>query len=405
MERKLNRFVKLYPWFAGLTGDLLFYIAIDTLFLTAVKELSAAQIVSLTTVSTVACIILQFPLLWIIQRIGNTASVRLGSLLLLLASVSITFGRSYLWIAAGRVMHGMAAVFNSASYVALENNLELMDKSEDYLRVRTAGTTVYSVITMVISFVASQMFNWNHYLPMYGCIATCAAGFVLSFFLEDRSKYNKIVPKKAAKTGKLPLGKLILLTIFVFGLFYPIVQNGQSDGKLFIQQQLLLDFSLEETSLIIGVMLVVSRIVRVFSNLVFPKVYRKLNAKVGILLPVLLLSSVALMLFGSLIPWTVLKIVVMSIGYIIILFIRDPFRLYIQDVVLARTQREHHQTLLTTMEFAVKVGTAATSFCFTLVLLEHTMLEVMGIMLLIGIIEVLLSVRLYRMITAGKAAA
>ena len=40
MERKLSRFVKLYPWFAGLTGDLLFYIAIDTLFLTVVKELT-----------------------------------------------------------------------------------------------------------------------------------------------------------------------------------------------------------------------------------------------------------------------------------------------------------------------------------------------------------------------------
>ena len=51
---------------------------------------------------------------------------------------------------------------------------------------------------------------------------------------------------------------------------------------------------------------------------------------------------------------------------------------------------------------AVKVGTAATSLCFTLVLLEHTMLEVMGIMLGIGLIEVLLSVRLYRMITAAK---
>lgn len=402
LERKLNRFVKLYPWFAGLTGDLLFYIAIDTLFLTAVKELSAAQIVSLTTVSTVACIALQFPILWLIRRIGNTASARTGALLLLLASLFITFGDSYLWIAAGRVMHGMAAMFHSVSYVSLENNLELMDKSEDYLRVRTAGNTVYAVITMVISFVASQMFNWDHYLPMYGCIATCTAGFVLSFFMVDQSKYNKIVPKEAEKKKKLPLGKLIVLTIFVFGLFYPIVQNGQSDGKLFIQQQLLLDFSLEETSLIIGVMLVFSRIVRVLSNLVFPKVYRKLKATVGILLPVLLFSSVALMLFGSLIPWILPKILVMSFGYIIILFIRDPFRLYIQDVVLARTAREHHQTLLTTMEFAVKVGTAATSLCFTLVLLEHTMLEVMGIMLGIGLIEVLLSVRLYRMITAAK---
>jgi MFS family permease len=135
MEQKLKRYVKLYPWFHGLTGDLLFYIAIDTLFFTAVKELSAAQIVSLTTVSTVACILLQFPVLWLIHRIGNTASSRISALLLLLSSVSITFGGSYLWIAAGRVMHGVSLMFHSVTYVALENNLELMGRSEDYLKV------------------------------------------------------------------------------------------------------------------------------------------------------------------------------------------------------------------------------------------------------------------------------
>lgn len=399
-ERKLSRYVKLYPWFHGLTADLLFYIAIDTLFLTAVKELSAAQIVSLTTVSTVACIALQFPVLWLIHRIGNTASARASALLLLLSALSITFGRSYVWIAAGRVMHGMAVMFHSVTYVALENNLELMDRSEDYLKVRTAGNTVYSVITMVISFVASPMFNWNRYLPMYGCIVTCAIGFILSFFMVDQSKYNKIQHKKTEKTQKLPLGKLILLTILVFGLFYPIVQNGQSDGKLFIQQHLLLDFSLDNTSLIIGVMLCVSRIVRVISNLLFPRFYRRYQEKMGVILPSFLCSSIALMLFGSLIPWVVLKILVMGLGYIIILFIRDPFRLFIQDVVLNRTAREHHQTLLTIMEFAVKIGTAATSFCFTMVLLEHTMMEVMSITLIIVTIEVLLSIRLYRMLTA-----
>ena len=399
-ERKLSRYVKLYPWFHGLTGDLLFYIAIDTLFFTAVKELSAAQIVSLTTVSTVACILLQFPVLWLIHRIGNTASSRISALLLLLSSVSITFGGSYLWIAAGRVMHGVSLMFHSVTYVALENNLELMGRSEDYLKVRTAANTVYSVITMVISFVASPMFNWNHYLPMYGCITTCAIGFVLSFFMVDHSKYNKIRHEKTENKQKLPLGKLILLTILVFGLFYPIVQNGQSDGKLFIQQHLLLDFSLDDTSLIIGVILCVSRIVRVISNLLFPRFYRRYKEKMSVILPAFLCSSIALMLFGSLIPWVSLKILVMAIGYVIILFIRDPFRLVIQDVVLNRTDREYHQTLLTIMEFAVKIGTAATSFCFTLVLLEHTMMEVMSITLIIVVIEVLLSIRLYRMLTA-----
>lgn len=38
-ENKLKRFNKIFPWYDGLSGDLLFWIAIDTLFLTVVKNL------------------------------------------------------------------------------------------------------------------------------------------------------------------------------------------------------------------------------------------------------------------------------------------------------------------------------------------------------------------------------
>lgn len=95
MDGKIKRFARIYPWYSGLTGDLLFYIAIDTLFLTLVKHFSAAQIVSLTSLSQLACIALQFPLLFVIKKIGNTASLRLGALLLLLSAICITLGQSY----------------------------------------------------------------------------------------------------------------------------------------------------------------------------------------------------------------------------------------------------------------------------------------------------------------------
>ena len=52
-ENKLKRFNKIFPQYDGLSGDLLFWIAIDTLFLTVVKKFTAAQIVSLTSISMV----------------------------------------------------------------------------------------------------------------------------------------------------------------------------------------------------------------------------------------------------------------------------------------------------------------------------------------------------------------
>lgn len=404
MGDNTKRFLKVYPWFSALTADLLFYIAVDTLFLTVVKSLSAAQIVSLTSISMITCILLQFPLLGIIRKIGNTASVRIGALFMLLSALLTAFGPNYYLILAGKLFHDVAVIFRSAMFVMLENNLELVDQRHDFIRMRTKANTVYAVLTMLISFVASLMFNYNNYLPMICCITTCTIGFVLSFFMADYSGYNRMSRKKNGQRVKIQYSKFILLAIVVYGLFYPIITSGQSEGKLFIQQQLLLDFDVDRTSLIIGVILCVSRVIRVLSNLAFTYIYRKYQAKVGIFLPALLCVSLGLLMLGSFIPVTGIKIVIMGLGYVIILFLRDPFRLYIQDVILENTAKEYHQTLLTVLEFSVKIGTAVMSLGFTLVLLKYPMVVVMAIMLAVALIEVLLSVKLYKLVLIAKQA-
>ena len=194
--KKINRFMKVYPWHSGIEGDLLFYVPIDTLFLTIVKNLSAAQVVTLTTISTFACIILQFPSLWVLQKIGNTNATRLGALFMLASSVLITFAPSYFIVIVGRIFHDIAITFRNGAYIALENNLELIDKRGEYISMRTKANTVYAVITMAISFVVSFMFNFNNYLPMYACIGSCVIGFVLSLFIVDYSPYDKVQRKK-----------------------------------------------------------------------------------------------------------------------------------------------------------------------------------------------------------------
>ena len=140
------------------------------------------------------------------------------------------------------------------------------------------------------------------------------------------------------------------------------------------------------------------RIVRVVSNMLFARIYKRYYLKVGIMLTVSLGLSIALLLFGSFVPQLFIRITAMALGYMIILFIRDPFRLYIQDVLFDYTPKEQHQTLMTLMEFAVKVGTTGTGFLFTLVLLKYSMAVVMAITLLIAVIEIILSVWLYRLI-------
>ena len=42
-QEKMTKFNKIFPWYAGLSCDLLFWVAIDTLFLTVVKNFNATD--------------------------------------------------------------------------------------------------------------------------------------------------------------------------------------------------------------------------------------------------------------------------------------------------------------------------------------------------------------------------
>lgn len=397
-NKKINIFNKIYPLYAGLSADLLFWIAIDTLFLTVVKGLSPAQISLLTSISTITCIILQLPFLKIIKKIGNTNSVRLGSFMLLLSSILLTFGPNYIFIALGKIFYEMSFTFQNMSSAILKNNLELQNNDKDYIKIKTQANTVYATVTMIISFIASPMFNINHYFPMVCCILFCVICFVLSFNIVDFSKFDK-TNAVSKKQTKIKYSKIVILLIISYGLFYPIVNSGQSEGKLFIQQQLLLDFDVETTALIIGGILCASRIIRVISNILFNKIYGKYKEKVGVILPVLLAVSIILMIVGSFISnQIILKIIIMSLGYVILLFIRDPFKVYNQNLALNSVDKDGQQSLLTLLELARRTVRAIISLSFTAILVHNPMIVVIVILVILSIIEIIVSIRLYKMI-------
>lgn len=402
-NEKLIRFNRIFPWFAGLSGDLLFWIAIDTLFLTVVKNFSASQIVSLTSISLITCIILQVPLLKIIKRIGNTKSVRLGSFLLLFSSLLLTFGKNYLVIVIGKIFYELAFTFQNMINATLKNNLEIQGKGEEYIKYRTSANTVYAVVTMLISFVASIMFNINNYLPMLACITFCLICFILSFYMVDYSKNDNIENKENDNSKninkKIKYTKVIIFIIISYGLFYPIVNSGQSNGKLFIQQELLKSFNVEKTALILGTILCISRIVRVISNIKFNKIHKKYQDRVGVILPVFLSFSLVLMILGySISSSLVLKFIIMGLGYIVILFIRDPFKVYMQDLALKNSPKEYHQTLLTTLDLSRKIIRTIISLSFTAILVNNPMILVISILIVLSILEIFISIYLYKMI-------
>ncbi len=73
-----------------------------------------------------------------------------------------------------------------------------------------------------------------------------------------------------------------------------------------------------------------------------------------------------------------------------------------QDLALRNVEKEEQQSLLTTMEFSRKVVRAIMSLSFTMILVNNPMITVITILLILSIIEILVSIKLYKLVVNGK---
>ena len=397
MDKKCKRSVALYPFYGGFGVDLLFYVAVDTLFLTTVKRFTESQFLTLAAIATTVSLALRLPLLWLARKIGNTMTLRLGAACLLLGAIMITFGQNFATIAVGRSLRFVNALATDICLVAtLENNLARLDREEEFLPIRARGSTFYSALTLVISLVASTMFNIDPYFPMYCCIAGAAIAFVISLLSGDYS--GEAPEKKQTKAQKKPfrLPLFLLLALLSYGILFAAISNNIGDNKLFMQQEFLKTVDLQRTATLIGGIYFLSRLARLLSNVFFVRLFRKLKMKTGFAVWFTALTGFALIIAGAFLRgfWT--KVAVMGSGYVAVLLACDPVKLYIQQVIVLYTPREKHRTLFAYMGLAFSIFTALNSVLSPVALELFSMVIIPVLLLSMTVISVLVLVVLYK---------
>ena len=392
---KINRTIKIYPIFYGLTADLIFWIAINTLFLTTVKNLSAAEINSIDTIGTAVGIAFQFFLIKIVRKIGNIKSVRLGTTLLFLSVVLNTFSTAYWGFLIAEICYVVGFVFKHMDNVILIKDLKYMNKSEEYVKLQTRGNTIYSFVTLVISLISGFLFNVNPYIPMAICMIICFINILLTFlFYEATIDYEK----EETKNQKHNFSKLVLLMFALYGLFYAMIALGQKNSKLFIQQDLQEFLSLDKVAIYMSVIIFISRLSRLTSNLVFLKVYNKLKNKTLLLLEILLTTSFALLLIGNFVGRNMIGIIIMAIGFFTFLLIRDPFDTYMRKTLFANSESKNHDKIINYITLSRKVFSLIYGIIVSTMLLKLNYVYVMTLLLVLSGLFIGLVVKIYRLL-------
>lgn len=397
-RRKIMLSNSIIPYFMGLSDDLMFFIAINSLFFTVVKNLSTAEMTFLTTISSLSCILLQIPFLKIIQKIGNIQSIRLGTIMLLTSSILMTFGESYLIIMIGHIIYITASLFKKMDNVVLKNNLKYLHKQESYAKILSKSKVIYSVITTIIALVIGGIFAINHYLPMYLCIGTCIINVILSFCIYDLNENKETIPL-ITKIEKIKFSKLVQIIILSFGLCYATISIGQTNSKLFIQYNLQEYFEIGLTATYFGFIIVTSRISRIVGNLIFRKTYEKLKDKINLLLPSIGMLAFVCILVGSYFQSAIIiKFLFMTIGFDLILAIRDPIEIYATDVLLKNTETHEQQKAISYLQLSKRIGETIISLLFSLLLLKLELIYVIICLFIFCMISLGVNTKLYKMI-------
>lgn len=393
MIERVEKSNKIYPIYYGLSSDLVFWIAINTLFLSTVKNLSAFQINSLTTISTILAIVLYFFASKIINKIGNITSVRLANLLLLLSSLLLTFSKSYFFLLLGQILYEFAFVFKAIDSVILIKNLKYLKKEEKYLEIKNKGTTIYSLITMIISLISGFLFNINPYLPMIICVFICTINLILSMFIVEADIKEEPNTKTSVK-----ISKLVVYIILIYGLLYGIIVIGQNNAKLFMQYRLNEVINIEKTAIILSFIVFASRLVRLISNLTFMKIYNVLKNKIIILMEFLLLVSYVLFVIGNFIRNGIIAALIMAIGFIIFLWLRDPIENLLTELLMKNTKVDEREQTIIYFQFFRKLTTFLLSMIATLILLKFEMVYIYGLFTIIVFMYIPLIINFYKLL-------
>lgn len=199
--------MKIFPIYKGLSWDTLFYYAIEFLFLTQIKGLSAAQVLFTDAFYPLFKFVLEIPSSIIVNKLGKRRSLILGNL--------FVAGYILCLILATNMYMVIFAWFLSAFGYALkgltESNLlyDSIPKSdkrgEQFSKIDGRASSFYYYFDAISAISTGFLFVINGYLPMILSFIICIIALLLSFNFKDVDSSSEEEPAPSVKNILLDL--------------------------------------------------------------------------------------------------------------------------------------------------------------------------------------------------------
>ena len=373
IDKRIKISNKIFPIFYGLSSDLIFFIEINTLFLTSVKGLTSYEINFITTIGVLVSLLFYLLSHKIINKIGNLYSIRLGTFLSLISAILFTFSTDLIFFVLAEIFYDVSFVFKCVDQVVLNNNLVYLNRENEFIKIKTKATTIYSIVTMITTLIVGLLFNFSPYLPMFICILICFNNLIMAHFIYEVNLDNKEIELK--RKNKFTFNKIMIITIVVYGLIYGTLVVCQTNDKLFMQYELQNFLKANTVTLAMSIILFLSRVSRLIINIVFGKIYEKFKNKTLYIIYFGLLFSVLFFIIGKILFTSMYSSIIMAIGFIILLALRDPTENLLSNILLKNTKKEDKEKAILYFQFMRRLVVFILSLLATMILARYELIH------------------------------
>lgn len=200
--RKNN--MRIFPLYKKLAWDYLFYYAIDFLFLTQAKGISASDIVLANTFYSLFIIIMQIAASIVVEFLGKKNSLvisnTLNSIYFIMMMLSRNLGDLIFVYLISAVAFSIKAVAEPS--LLNESIPPSRYKSEIYSKINAKGAAGYYMLNAISKVIAGALFTINAYIPMFCGLAVSIITVILS------SRFVEPIKSKKGQTSQLYINQI-----------------------------------------------------------------------------------------------------------------------------------------------------------------------------------------------------
>lgn len=187
LRQKRRKNIRLYPFYASIGLDYMFYYGIKVLFLSQVKHISYADIVFATSIYALFATFLPIPISILIDKLGQRKTLVIGNALNTLSMILIIICPSFLFYIFEEFICAIAFTIKGITESSiLESSIpKFRKKGEMFSKVRRNGYSRYCYMYALSTLIAGFLYNFNPYIPLTLCTAFCFLATIVSYYFSE----------------------------------------------------------------------------------------------------------------------------------------------------------------------------------------------------------------------------